>query len=167
MGNSGDGLWDQKRECIGKAFGFTNSVLPVATHFFHGDRLYQKGRLQFPMSRRRAREPPSEEEEEEIPRSPTRGDRKDKIIAEQVQMIRELQTEFSGTLEALRAQLNDYVEESTRVQNDMLERIKELKEDLALARRKSGPKQTGAGAVRSSLYAAGPKRPRKLAHEQG
>jgi hypothetical protein len=79
-------------------------------------------------------------------------------------MIRELQTEFSGTLEALRAQLNDYVEESSRVQSDMLERIKELKEELALARRKSGRKQTAA--VRSSLYAAGPKRPRKLAHEQ-
>jgi arginyl-tRNA synthetase len=119
------------------------------------------------MSRRRAREPPpDDEEEEESQRSPVRGDRKDQIIAEQVQMIRELQTEFSGTLEALRAQLNDYVEESSRVQNDMLERIKELKEELALARRKKGAKQTGAShaAVRSSLYAAGPKRPRKLAH---
>jgi arginyl-tRNA synthetase len=136
----------------------------TATFFFPPDFLMPQT-FRISMSRRRAPEPPPEdEEEEESPQSSARGDRKDQIIAEQVQMIRELQEEFSGTLEALQTQLHDYVEESSRVQNDMLERIKELKEELTLARRKSGSKQTGG--VRSSLYAAGPKRPRKLAHAE-
>jgi hypothetical protein len=116
------------------------------------------------MSRRRRHFSSNEEDDDQRNASPPKQtDSKDQIIAEQEKMIRELQLEFSGTLDALRDQLKEYIEESSRVQADMLERIKELKEELNLARRKSAPKQT---AGHSSLYSSGPKRPRKLAHEQ-
>jgi hypothetical protein len=121
------------------------------------------------MSRRQVSHSDSDEEEDPQSTSPSLPmDSKDQIIAQQGKMIRELQIEFSGTLDALRTQLKDYIDESTRVQNYMLERIRELKEELALTRRPSASKRTTTqqSTIRSSLYTAGPKRPRKLAHEQ-
>jgi hypothetical protein len=92
-------------------------------------------------------------------------DQKDQIIAQQRKLIKDLQIGFAGTLDALRSQLKDYVDESSRVQNDMLDRIRDLKEEIkTLRKRQSPPKQTGVSQVRSSVYTNGPKRPRKLAH---
>lgn len=118
------------------------------------------------MSRRAVAQEFSEEEEEEYDELPQENDMdtKDKIIAQQRKMIKEMQKEFSATLDSLRAQLKEYVDESTEVQNSMLDRIKELKAELASLRKKS-TKQTTTNqtAVRSSLYTTGPKHPRKLA----
>jgi hypothetical protein len=114
--------------------------------------------LKFPaMSHRppRTAPDPSEDEDDAAPQS---MDQKDQIIAQQQKMIKELQTEFAGTLDALRSQLRDYVDESSRVQNDMLDRICELKGELkGLQKRQSASTQK---TTRSSLSSNSPKRPR-------
>ena len=116
------------------------------------------------MSRRVLEQEFSEEEEEDdyLPQQ-NDTDEKDKIIAQQRRMMKEMQKEFSATLDSLRAQLKEYVDESTEVQNEMLDRIKELKTELASLRKKSAKPTTSQTAVRSSLYTTGPKHPRKLA----
>ncbi|KAK8894557.1 hypothetical protein M9Y10_022992 [Tritrichomonas musculus] len=88
---------------------------------------------------------------------------KDRIIQKQRQMIEEMQNEFAATLDSLRGQLRDFIEESSQVQEEMLERIKELKAELSQARKKSTRAAGGSTAVKSSLYNYGPKHPRKLA----
>ncbi|KAH0792475.1 hypothetical protein GPJ56_003652 [Histomonas meleagridis] len=89
-------------------------------------------------------------------------DEKDKIIAQQKEIISEMQKEFAATLDALRKQLREYVDESTQVQEDMLERIKELKAEVAKLKKKT----TNPGrqtTVKSSIYQTTQKYPRKLA----
>ena len=91
-------------------------------------------------------------------------DEKDAIIAKQRRMMKEMQKEFAATLDSLRIQLNEYIAQSSQVQNEMVDRIRELKTELAQLRRKSdtATKRTSQ-VVRSSLYTNGPKHPRKLA----
>ncbi|OHT14866.1 hypothetical protein TRFO_42859 [Tritrichomonas foetus] len=90
-------------------------------------------------------------------------DEKDRIIQKQKQMMEEMQNEFAATLDSLRAQLRDFIDESSKVQEDMLDRIKELKAELNQARKKTVRTGAGSAAVKSSLYNNGPKHPRKLA----
>lgn len=91
-------------------------------------------------------------------------DEKDMIIAKQRQMMKEMQAEFTATLDSLRAQLKDYISQSSQVQNDMVDRIRELKSELSQLRKKSATSTVRTSqAVRSSLYTGGPKHPRKLA----
>lgn len=114
------------------------------------------------------------EEEEEI--DPANGDEKDRIIARQRKNIQEMRKNFVQTIDSMRAQLNDLIENSTQIQMEMLERIKELKAELDQLRKPKAPKKDvqqsyvpkGAknvrqSEVRSSLYDDGPKHPRKLA----
>jgi hypothetical protein len=59
--------------------------------------------LKFPaMSHRPPRTVPKPSEEE-VDAAPQSMDQKDQIIAQQQKMIKELQTEFAGTLDALRS----------------------------------------------------------------
>ena len=91
-------------------------------------------------------------------------DEKDMIIAKQRKMMQEMQKEFAATLDSLRAQLNDYISQSSQVQSDMVDRIRELKTELAQLRKKSTASTTRTSqTVRSSLYSTGAKHPRKLA----
>lgn len=105
----------------------------------------------------------SEDDREPAQNSRTKDER-DMIIAKQRQMIKEMQREFTATLDSLRAQLNDYIAQSSEVQNDMIDRIRELKAELAQVRKKPATTRTSQ-AVRSSLYTGGPKHPRKLAQD--
>ena len=105
----------------------------------------------------------SEDDREPAQNSRTKDER-DMIIAKQRQMIKEMQREFTATLDSLRAQLNDYIAQSSEVQNDMIDRIRELKAELAQVRKKPVTTRTSQ-AVRSSLYTGGPKHPRKLAQD--
>ena len=103
---------------------------------------------------------------------------KDQTIANQKKLIKEMRTNFARTIDTMREQLNEIVEESTEIQTEMLQRIKELKAELAKLRQKTSrrteisqgsgiPRRSMAGSrtneVRSSLYDEGPKHPRKLA----
>ena len=103
----------------------------------------------------------SEDDGEPAQNSRTKDER-DMIIAKQRQMIKEMQREFTATLDSLRAQLKEYIAQSTEVQNDMVDRIRELKAELAQVRKKPTTTRTSQ-VVRSSLYTGGPKHPRKLA----
>ena len=105
----------------------------------------------------------AEEDGNYISQTDEMADEKDRIIQKQKQMIEEMQNEFAATLDSLRGQLRDFIEESSQVQEDMLERIKELKAELSQARKKSTRAAGGSTAVKSSLYNYGPKHPRKLA----
>lgn len=105
----------------------------------------------------------ADEQDNYTPQTDNMADEKDRIIQKQRQMIEEMQNEFAATLDSLRAQLRDFIEESSQVQEEMLERIKELKAELNQARKKSAHAAGGSNAVKSSLYNYGPKHPRKLA----
>lgn len=102
---------------------------------------------------------------------------KDAIIEHQKKMIRDMRKQFASTIDTMRQQLNEIVDESTEIQTDMLKRIKELKKELEFYK-KGAKKTTSAGVtgiprrsttgmrsneVRASLYDDGPKHPRKLA----
>ena len=105
----------------------------------------------------------ADEQVEYIQRTDGMADEKDRIIQKQRQMIEEMQNEFAATLDSLRAQLRDFIEESSQVQEEMLERIKKLKAELNQAKKKTAHSVGGSSAVKSSLYNCGPKHPRKLA----
>lgn len=91
-------------------------------------------------------------------------DEKDMIIAKQRKMMQEMQKEFAATLDSLRVQLNEYISQSSQVQSDMVDRIRELKSELAQLRKKSTSSTARTSqSVRSSLYQTGAKHPRKLA----
>ena len=105
----------------------------------------------------------NEQDEQNMEMSQDVPDEKDRIILKQKQMIETMQNEFAATLDSLHAQWREFVEESAHVQEDMLERIKELKAELNQVKKKNARAVGGSAAVKSSLYNVGPKHPRKLA----
>lgn len=90
-------------------------------------------------------------------------DDKDQIIEQLKDMNKEMRKHFALTIDNLRQQFKDLVEESTNIQSDMLERIKELKAELAELRRTQIRPKNKESELKSTLYQEGPKHPRKLA----
>ena len=90
---------------------------------------------------------------------------KDLEIENQEKNIKEMRKQFANTIETMRKQLSELVAESTIIQKDMLNRIKELKEELD-GYRKPVKKQPGAqhvkGASKNKKNGT-PSHPRKLA----
>jgi Mg2+ and Co2+ transporter CorA len=78
-------------------------------------------------------------------------------------VIANLRKEFASALSSLSAEVRNYMEESARVQTEMLNRIKELKAEVAQVRKESSKDRR---AVRSSLYSAGARHPRKLCRNE-
>jgi hypothetical protein len=58
------------------------------------------------------------------------GDPRDAIILENQRRIQELQREFRASVRELKAQFADYVRQSGQMQQEMLHRIMDLKEQL-------------------------------------
>lgn len=76
------------------------------------------------------------------------GDIRDLIIQRNQRKMQKMQRNFRQQAESLRVQLHDYVDQSTRIQNEMLDRILQLKDRIqaikdrqAFAKRKP-PSQT-------------------------
>ena len=108
------------------------------------------------------------EEEEEFEEN--NNDEKDQIIFKQQKIIKQMRTQFADTIDSFRSQLSDLIQESSSIQEGMLQRIAELKSELNDLRNITHEKIENKKAIknnqteiRSSLYSNIPKHPRKLA----
>ena len=115
-----------------------------------------------------------EEYEEETDEFQAALREKDQIIAKKDELIQMMQSQFVAALDSLRKELNDYMLESNTIQQEMLDRIQELKEQLNKAQQSpaSRPSTTSKigrdiprQAVQSSLTSS-KKVPRKLAQNR-
>jgi hypothetical protein len=69
-------------------------------------------------------------------------DELDQMLTTQREYIAELQKVFASNLADLHQQFKDFSEESEQIQNEMMDRIRELKAELERLRKKSVPKAT-------------------------
>lgn len=72
---------------------------------------------------------PVDDSEEDLPED-YEGDIRDLIIQRNQRKMQKMQRNFRQNAESLRVQLHDYVDQSTRIQNEMLDRILQLKERI-------------------------------------
>ena len=81
---------------------------------------------------------------------------RDALILHQQEMIKRLATEYSEAITKIKEEFAEYVRRSESLQEQMLDRIRELKEQKPA-------RKTNRSEVRSSLYSNLPKHPRKTA----
>ena len=90
-------------------------------------------------------------------------------LIEQQEIIDQMQKSFITALDSLQKRFDEYVKESSQIQDEMLDRIEQLKAELKEAKAESSyanaPKKATQSKFipQSTLYSTGSKYPRKLA----